>query len=119
MNLFLHDPGATACFECRKIQAQQQTPWYQTLTDYGRTVVDERDLNPCTAPVAGLIGNLAALETMKYLTGLCESAIYGRRLTVDLRTFESWTSAGERQPSCPVCAGLPDRTGGASWPRVS
>ncbi len=108
VNLFLHVPGKTACFECEQIRAYEQHPWYQRYIQYAMEVIGDRTINPCTAPVAGLIGNFAALEAVKYLTGVVQPAVYDRKLVFDLRAMEIFYVPGERMPNCPACgAGRP------------
>lgn len=103
VNLFLHVPGETACFECEQVGAYALNPWYKSIIRYAMEVIGNRTINPCTAPVAGLIGNLAALEVVKYLTGVIQPAIYNRKLVFDMRSMEISYVQGERLPECPMC----------------
>jgi molybdopterin/thiamine biosynthesis adenylyltransferase len=104
VNLFMHVPGQTACFECEQIGAAAEHPWYPRFIDYAMHGIGDRTVNPCTAPVAGLIGNLAALEVVKFLTGIETPVIYGSKLVLDLRSMETRFHPGERQDSCASCA---------------
>lgn len=106
VNLFLHEPGKTACFECEQQRAYALSPWYKPLITYAMEHFEDRTINPCTAPVAGLIGNLAALEVVKHITGVIPPAIYNRKLVFDLRTMEIFYVEGERQENCPACGTL-------------
>lgn len=103
VNLFLHVPGATACFECEQLAARAHYPWYGRLVRHAMEELGDRTVNPCTAPIAGLIGNLTALEVVKYLTGIAQPASFNRKLAFDLRTLEVTSRQGERRPGCPVC----------------
>jgi molybdopterin/thiamine biosynthesis adenylyltransferase len=119
VNLFLHVPWQSACFECEQMRAYARNPWYQRVVQYAMEVIGDRTVNPCTAPVAGLIGNLAALEVIKYLTGISEPVIYNRKMVLDLRTMVPEFLEGERQRDCPACGeGSPRtaRTEVAVWP---
>lgn len=103
VNLFLHVPEQTACFECGQIEAYARLPWYKHIIRYATEVIGDRTINPCTAPVAGLIGNLAALEVVKYLSGVMLPAIYNRKLVFDMHTMEITYVQGKRLSDCPVC----------------
>jgi molybdopterin/thiamine biosynthesis adenylyltransferase len=106
VNMFLHVPGETACFECEQRHALATVPSYGALMQYAMDVVGDRTVNPCTAPVAGLIGGITALEAVKYLSGAAPSVIHNRKLTVDLQTFETRFAEGHRQPDCSACGQL-------------
>jgi molybdopterin/thiamine biosynthesis adenylyltransferase len=128
VNTFLHVPGETACFECEQRRALAKYPWYGPLLQFAREALGDRTVNPCTAPVAGLIGSLTALEAVKYLSGIATPVIYNRKLTVDLQTMQTRLTDGARDPDCPVCAGEavsardplcaaePAASSDASWP---
>jgi molybdopterin/thiamine biosynthesis adenylyltransferase len=104
--LFLHVPGETACFECEQRASYSRYDWYGDMLSYATDVIGDRTINPCTAPVAGIIGNIAALEAVKYLTGAATPVIRGRKMGFDLRGMETWYSDGEKQADCPVCSHL-------------
>lgn len=103
VNLFLHVPRETACFECEQMAAREVNPWYDEIVSYAVHEIGDRTVNPCTAPVAGLIGNLACLEAVKHLTGVAEPVIRNRRLVLDLRTMVPDFSDGVRRADCPAC----------------
>jgi molybdopterin/thiamine biosynthesis adenylyltransferase len=104
--LFMHVPGETACFECEQIAAHAKYDWYKELLRHATDVIGDRTINPCTAPVAGIIGNICALEAVKYLTGVIDPVIKNRRMGFDLRGMSTWFTDGERQSDCPVCGSL-------------
>lgn len=106
VNSFLHVPGQTACFECEQRYALATYPGYATRLSFARDVLGDQTVNPCTAPVAGLIGSLTALEAVKYLTGMAEPVIRDRKLTVDLQTLQTRHTDGVKDPDCPVCGHL-------------
>lgn len=106
VNTFLHVPGETACFECEQLRSHEALPWYGRAMRYAMEEIGDRTVNPCTSPVAGLIGNLTALEVVKWLTGIARPAILGRKLTFDLQTLQTRLAGGERRPDCPACGEL-------------
>ncbi|HEX2054292.1 MAG TPA: ThiF family adenylyltransferase [Actinomycetota bacterium] len=106
VRMFLHAPGRTACFECGQARAHRELAWYGAAQRYAMEVIGDRTVNPCTSPVAGLIGNLVALEVVKYLTGVEVPASLGHGLSFDLRSLTISRTEGERQPECPACSSL-------------
>jgi bacteriocin biosynthesis cyclodehydratase domain-containing protein len=71
---------------------------------FARETIGDRTVNPCTAPIAGMIGSMTALECVKYLTKATTPAIQGRKLSFDLQTLETQFHEGVRDPDCPVCS---------------
>jgi molybdopterin/thiamine biosynthesis adenylyltransferase len=112
VNTFLHIPGRTACFECEQRRALERYSWYGPLVRFARETIGDRTVNPCTAPVAGLIGSHTALEAVKFLSGAAEPVNLGRKLTVDLQTMETRFTEGVRDPECPLCGAIAAQTQG-------
>jgi molybdopterin/thiamine biosynthesis adenylyltransferase len=103
VNLFLHAPGRTACFACEQRRAHANVPGYGATIRYAMSRIGDRTVNPCTAPVSGLIGSLVALEAVKLLTGVAEPTILNRKLIFDLQTMEIRFNEGVRDPECDWC----------------
>ncbi|HEV2371921.1 MAG TPA: ThiF family adenylyltransferase [Streptosporangiaceae bacterium] len=103
VQLFLHDPHKTACFECLELEAERSHPWFLPMQRYVVEVIGDRTINPCIAPVSGMIGNLAAFEAVRFLTGAATPTIYGHKLAVDLQRMDTAVTEGERLPDCPAC----------------
>jgi molybdopterin/thiamine biosynthesis adenylyltransferase len=103
LDLFV--PGRTACAECR-LQPDENGPGAQQ-----RFVDQLRSIGPCIAPVAGLLGSLAALEAMKFLTGITPTPLLDNQLVVDLPHAEVHHFPDPRHPGCRRCGSAPD-TGG-------
>lgn len=104
VNSVLHVPGETACFECGQLHSKEKWPWYENVLRYVMNTVGDRTVNPCISPVAGLIGHLTALETVKFLTKISRPVILGRKLRINLQTLETHlTPEATRLPDCPVC----------------
>jgi molybdopterin-synthase adenylyltransferase len=59
--------------------------------------------NGVLGPVAGLVGSIQAIETVKVLLGFGES-LAGRLLLIDARSMDIRTVRLRRDPDCPVCA---------------
>jgi molybdopterin/thiamine biosynthesis adenylyltransferase len=61
------------------------------------------------APLVGIVGSMQAAEALKLLVGIGESLV-GRLLMIDARTMQ-WTEVRvARDPACPVCAALRERS---------
>jgi molybdopterin/thiamine biosynthesis adenylyltransferase len=103
VQLFLHVPHQTACFQCVETDADRTHRWYRPMQRYVVEVIGDRTINPCIAPVSGMIGNLAAFEAVKFLTGAATPTIYGRKLGFDLMRMETDFAEAERLPDCSAC----------------
>ncbi|MFB9369296.1 HesA/MoeB/ThiF family protein [Kitasatospora albolonga] len=112
VSAFLHVPRETACFDCVQRTAREQSADYAAAATYIVEQLGETGVNPCTAPVAGLVGNITALEVTKQLTGAAVPAIRGRRLVLDLQRMEIEYADGIRRPDCPSCSVPADSTPG-------
>jgi molybdopterin/thiamine biosynthesis adenylyltransferase len=106
VNLFLHVPGRTACFACEQKRAYANVPGYAATIRYAMEHIGDRTVNPCTAPVSGLIGSLVALEAVKLLTGVTEPSILNRKLIFDLQTMQIRFKEGAHDPDCASCGHL-------------
>lgn len=82
-------PGRTACLACCTPQAPA---WWK------------REF-PVFGAVAGTAGSIGAMEVIKLITGLGESAA-GRLLTVDFASARMRSVLVARDPECPACGGL-------------
>ncbi|ATL25051.1 HesA/MoeB/ThiF family protein [Streptomyces formicae] len=110
VSLFLHAPGRTACFACVQRTTHEELPWYEAASRYLAENLATGTFNPCTAPVAGLLGSIVALDTVKYLTGVAAPAALGRRLLIDLARMDvAYSEEEPRRPDCLVCGDAPRR----------
>jgi molybdopterin/thiamine biosynthesis adenylyltransferase len=103
VNMMMHIPSRTACFQCLEQDAMARFDWYVPSERYWTEVIGDRTVNPCMAPLAGMIGNLAALEAVKYLTGMAEPTIIGRQLVIDLQRMETKFVEPPRLEDCRAC----------------
>jgi molybdopterin/thiamine biosynthesis adenylyltransferase len=105
----LHVPFETPCFTCAQVDDDTEQSWISAFNSYmiehqaDRRLADRRTVNPCSAPTAGMLGNVVALEAFKFLTGAASPAILGRRLIFDLGAMEISYAGGERRGDCPAC----------------
>lgn len=82
-------PGRTPCLQCRV--PEKPATWQRQFPVFGA--------------VAGVAGNLGAVEAIKVLAGLGEP-LAGKLLVMDLDTLRVRQLNLLRDPQCPVCAGL-------------
>jgi molybdopterin/thiamine biosynthesis adenylyltransferase len=83
-------PGETPCLACLTPEAPQ---WWKPLGF------------PVLGGVSAALGNLAAIEAIKVLTGFGEP-LAGKLLTYDATNMEFVKFDVHRRPNCPVCGGL-------------
>jgi molybdopterin/thiamine biosynthesis adenylyltransferase len=101
LDLFV--PGRTACAECRLQAAGDGSTSQQELVDQIRSLGDGA-ISPCISPVAGLLGSLAALEAMKFLTGICPTALLDSQIVIDLVDAQTHHFPDPVHPLCPACS---------------
>ncbi|MCK5804590.1 MAG: HesA/MoeB/ThiF family protein [Lentisphaeria bacterium] len=82
-------PGKTPCLAC--MYPENPPAWKRQFPVFGAT--------------SGTIGCIAALETIKIITGFGE-LLHGKLLTMDLAALSFRTLKLRRNPDCPVCAHL-------------
>ncbi len=92
-SLFVSDGATTPCLECLYPEEPPFEPRF-----------------PVVGAIAGAIGNLAALEAVKILSGTGKP-IWGQMLLIDGFSGETHRICLQRRPTCPVCAGYPPATG--------
>lgn len=86
-------PGRTTCWPCVRAA---------TTHDHGgsaMTVLKGTRAGGTTASIAGVVGNLTALEAVRLLTGM-RPALAGGIREIDLSTYDSSWRAVDRQPTC-------------------
>jgi len=83
--LMVIDPGRTACLRC----VYPEDPEFE-------------EMFPVVGAISGAVGNLAALEAIKILSG-CGEPLFGRMWMID--SYHGHTSIVQlrRNPECPVC----------------
>ncbi len=85
------------------------SPCYRCLYQAENSnTVDTCSENGILAPVAGMIGSMQAIETLKLLTGL--STLVGQWLIIDALYSETQKITVPKNPDCPVCANKPRDT---------
>lgn len=93
-------PGATVCWACIRAATENDHGRSETTTIKGRTRA-----GGSVAPVAGLIGNIVAWETIKLLLGLPLS-LSNQVRELDLMTLDWRIREIFARPNCPSCKDL-------------
>lgn len=96
-------PGRTACAECRLQAGSDASTSQQELVEQIRALGDGA-ISPCISPVAGLLGSLAALEAMKFLTGICPTELLDSQIVIDLVDARTHHFPDPKHPHCPACS---------------
>jgi molybdopterin-synthase adenylyltransferase len=96
-------PGRGACFACHEHQLRRDFPLYAELAEQRR-----RDPPAATTlgPASGIVGTLLALEVLHLLSRDVTPATHDCALLIDMGTLHTRWEGIERDPGCPVCAGL-------------
>ena len=81
-------PGKTGCLRC--LYPEKPDDWQRRF--------------PVIGAVSGAVGCLGAMEAIKIIAGLGEP-LYGRLLTMELRSMSFQTVRIRRDPGCAECAG--------------
>lgn len=89
--LMVIEPGRTACLRC----VYPQDPQFE-------------ETFPVVGAISGAIGNLAALEAVKILSG-CGKPIFGRMCLIDAYWGRTAIVQLARDPACPVCGAPPSQ----------
>lgn len=98
-------PGVTCCYRC--FADSRTRPGTERLE---RELADYRDRMPPQLP-AVVWGDTAAAslivgQSIMWLAGIADVALFGRELELDLRTLESRFINGPTVPMCPRCEGI-------------
>jgi molybdopterin-synthase adenylyltransferase len=81
---------------------QRGDPCYRCLYGADGEVEDTCSENGILAPVAGIVGSIQALETLKVLSGVGRT-LAGRLLILDALEMRLRILSLTRDPACPVC----------------
>lgn len=89
-------PGITPCYDCCAPEpVSGDHPVVQFLRDrYTTTLID---------PYNSIAASIGILEAVKYITKFQECKVIGKRLLIDLGTYETFIVSGEQKKECPIC----------------
>lgn len=89
-------PGITPCYDCSAPEkVSDEHPVVQFLRDrYTTTLID---------PYNSIGASLGVLEAVKYITNFQECKVVGKRLLIDLGTYETFLVSGKINNGCSIC----------------
>ena len=100
-------PYETACFRCYQLRADSNNP----VCDVSRAIASEATSDPAgraTAgflpPMAGVVGEIAAMEAVKAIAGFVPSDAVGRLIQINLLSFTAAVRRVLKVPRCPDCS---------------
>lgn len=98
-------PGETACYTCYELRTRANWTYYDENLAFEEYLAKERpklDYGGLSA-ISGFLGNLAALEAVKLLTGFLPPVACGRLFTFNMSTLDVEPHNVLRLPRCPSC----------------
>jgi bacteriocin biosynthesis cyclodehydratase domain-containing protein len=98
-------PGETACWTCYELRTRANWTYYDENMAFEEYLAKEPakvDYGGLAA-ISGLLGNLAALEAVKILTGFMPPLTCGRFYTFRIADFELQPHRVMKLPRCPTC----------------
>ncbi len=108
-------PGQTACWNCTRLRLLANSDHPSDAHALHQALLSARPAaraRTYLAPMAGLLGNLLALEAVRIITRFTPSRLVGRLVVQNLDSLETTSHAVVRMPWCDVCGGA----GGPSSP---
>lgn len=89
-------PGRTPCYDCTCPElVSADHPVVQFIRErYTTTLID---------PYNSIGASLGVLEAVKYITNFQECRVVGKRLLIDLGTYETFLVSGETKEGCLIC----------------
>lgn len=114
----LNHPRETACLRCYRLRADSNDSKYET----SRAIRAHMSADPEAAhsvgllpPIAGAVGEIAAMEVIKFLGGFLPTDAVGRIIQINLMSFSSAVRRVLKVPRCPDCSDQNRRAPMALW----
>lgn len=97
-------PGKTACYGCIEKYWEKKNPDYLYSIDIlNNTPALYDQKSSILAPIAGLLGNFVALETIRFLTNYAKPITHGRQISIDFGNYNINSRRWKRNSSCTIC----------------
>jgi bacteriocin biosynthesis cyclodehydratase domain-containing protein len=103
----LNYPNETACLRCHWLRADSNNPKYELYRRVRRHISENaaaREGTGLLPPMAGVVGEIAAMEVGKAIGGFVPSDTVGRLIEVNLVSFQSKVRRVLKVPRCPDCS---------------
>lgn len=114
------DPGRSACRHCLERHRESLGEGVDAMVVQGERVLQAPTVNRAIGPIAQILGGLAALEVLRYVTRVAPPVSAATYRLIDFDGgCDTSSDPWPQDPSCPVCATAPTVTGAARLtPRV-
>jgi len=110
-------PQQSACFTCYELRTKGNWSYYDenlAFEQYLASGGPKADYG-CLASMSGFLGNMAALECLKLLTGFALPITCGKLWTFNINTFEAQAHEVLKLPRCPSCGFTVKTPNAALW----
>jgi len=100
-------PFETACLRCYRLRADSNDPRHaisQSIRAHMTTDPEARSGIGMLPPMVGILGQIAAMEVTKWLSGFAPSDVVSRLIEVNLISFRSSVRRVLKVPRCPDCS---------------
>ena len=110
-------PYDTACYTCLDLRSQANWTHFEENAAFQKYLLSGKVKGDygCLAPMSGLLGNLAAMECIRLLTGVTNPITCGKLWTFNVNTFEAQSHEVLKLPRCPSCGLAPKGPTKALW----
>jgi bacteriocin biosynthesis cyclodehydratase domain-containing protein len=106
-------PFETACLRCYHVRTDSNNRGFEAARAVRRFVASDPDARYAGGflpPMAGVIGQIAGMEIVKFLGGLVPADTIGRVIEVNLVSFASSVRRVLKVPRCPDCSEVMQRS---------
>jgi len=100
---FGKETGCYACLQSRLKSQMDLLPYFEEYEKFLKMKKDAAKNEEYPVLLYDLIGTIAIIETVKFLTGWSVPEIYGNYLTVDIETYSFRKHAFLKAPVCTTC----------------
>jgi bacteriocin biosynthesis cyclodehydratase domain-containing protein len=107
-------PRETACLRCYRLRADANDPGYDVALHVRAHVTTDAEARRgvgMLAPMAGVLGEIAAMEVLKALAQFAPTDTVGRLIEINLVSFASTARRVLKLPRCPDCSDTMRRSG--------
>jgi molybdopterin/thiamine biosynthesis adenylyltransferase len=89
-------PGVTACLRCIESAHHNRLPWRRV----------PHFVSPSFGPLNGVVGSIATMEAIRFLTGYAPPISGGTRIEIDALSYATVTDRYGRSAACECCGRL-------------
>jgi len=103
----LTHPFETACLRCYQLRVESNDPYPDVVLaerQYLKSHPALRDGSGLLPPMAGVVGDIAAMEGVKLIVGMTSRSLAGHQIEINLVTFAARVRRVLKLPRCPDCS---------------